>query len=160
DGDWYVYQTNWGAPNTVGPMNRSMFGPNYSRRISNVTDGLSNTLAVAEGYIGHAQMRSCLSTPSVPSDASVGTWSPTNVPPPGPPPPKALARLIGSGATPTGKAKAGGPIGHTRWCNGGVYSSGFTTAMPPGPPVKALSRATGFANAGQNLPMDWDSVDE
>ena len=24
----------------------------------------------------------------------------------------------------------------------------------------ALSRATGFSNAGQNVPMDWDSVDE
>ena len=56
--------------------------------------------------------------------------------------------------------KAGGPIGHTRWCNGGVYYSGFTTAMPPNRTVKAISRATGYADAGQNVPMDWDSVDE
>ena len=31
--------------------------------------------------------------------------------------------------TATGHVKAGGPIGHTRWCNGGVYYSGFTTAI-------------------------------
>src|SRR5262249_4474286 len=49
---------------------------------------------------------------------------------------------------------------HTRWCNGGVYYSGFTTAMPPNSPVRAVSRAAGFSNAGQSLPMDWDSADE
>ena len=32
--------------------------------------------------------------------------------------------------------------------------------MTPNPSVKALSRATGFANAGQNVQMDWDSTDE
>jgi prepilin-type processing-associated H-X9-DG protein len=41
-----------------------------------------------------------------------------------------------------------------------VYYSGFTTAMTPNPAVKAQSRATGFANAGQLVPMDWDSTDE
>ena len=59
DGDWYVWSVNWGATNSVGPMNRSLFGPNYSRKISDVTDGTSNTLMASEGYIGHAQMRSC-----------------------------------------------------------------------------------------------------
>ena len=43
-------------------MNRSLFGPNYSRRIAMITDGTSNTLMAAEGYIGHAQMRSCGTT--------------------------------------------------------------------------------------------------
>lgn len=84
DGDWYVWSVNWGSVNSVGPMNRSMFGPNYSRRLAMVTDGLSNTLAVSEGYIGHAQMRSCMSSPSAPSDSTTGTWTPTNVPPPVP----------------------------------------------------------------------------
>lgn len=41
-----------------------------------VTDGLSNTVMASEGLIGHAQMRSCMSTPSVPSDPITGTWSP------------------------------------------------------------------------------------
>ena len=160
DGDWYVYSIIWGATNSVGPQNRTLFGPNYSRKISEVSDGLSNTLMASEGLIGHAQMRSCLKTPSSPSDASAGTWSPTNVPLPGPNSASALQSLITSCGTATGKAKAGGPIGHTRWCNGGVYYSGFTTAMPPNQRVATASRATGFANAGQVLPMDWNSVDE
>ena len=160
DGDWYVHSIIWGASNVIGPMNRSMFGPNYARRIAMVTDGLSNTLAVSEGYIGHAQMRSCLNTPAVPSDPVTGTWSPTNVPPPGPSSAAALAYVIATCPTATGKAKAGGPIGHTRWCNGGVYYSGFTTAMPPDIHVTARSRAIGFSNGGNVLPMDWDSIDE
>jgi prepilin-type N-terminal cleavage/methylation domain-containing protein/prepilin-type processing-associated H-X9-DG protein len=160
DGDWYVWSINWGPPNSVGPMNKSLFGPNYSRRIAMVTDGLSNTLMASEGLIGHAQMRSCMSSPSVPSDPITGTWSPTNVPAPGSASVQALVSVIASCGTATGKVKAGGPIGHTRWCNGGVYYSGFTTAMPPNPTVNAISRATGFANGGQNVQMDWDSVDE
>ena len=84
----------------------------------------------------------------------------TNVPLPGPNSAAALAYQINNCGTATGKIKAGGPIGHTRWANGGVYYSGFTTAMPPNQTVSTVSRAIGFANAGQNLPMDWDSVDE
>jgi prepilin-type N-terminal cleavage/methylation domain-containing protein/prepilin-type processing-associated H-X9-DG protein len=160
DGDWYVWSVNWGATNTVGPMNRSLFGPNYSRSIAMVTDGTSNTLAAAEGYIGHGQYRSCLTTPTAPSDASVGTWTPTNVPAPGPNSTAALISLIGSCGATTGKVKAGGPIGHTRWLNGGVYYSGFTTAMPPNSPVKAVSRASTSTNGGQTVLEDWDSVDE
>ena len=142
DGDWYVYSTNWGATNSVGPQNTTMFGPNFSRKIAAVTDGLSNTLMAAEGLIGHAQMRSCLTTPTAPSDASVGTWTPTNTPLPGPNSAAALMSLINSCGTASGKIKAGGPIGHTRWCNGGVYYSGFTTAMPPNQKVGTVSRAT------------------
>jgi len=161
DGDWYVFSVNWGSTNSAGPMNRSLFGPNYSRSVAMATDGLSNSLMASEGFIGHAQMRSCSSNPmSSPSDASVGTWSPTNVPAPGPNSAAALASLINSCGTATGKAKAGGPVGHTRWCNGGVYYSGFTTAMPPNQTVSTVSRATGFANAGRTLPMDWDWIDE
>ena len=159
DGDWYVFSINWSTtPPSPGMQNRSMFGPNYCRTIASVTDGMSNTLMASEGLIGHAQMRSCLTTPTAPSDASVGTWTPTNVPAPGAASTAALAALINSCAS-TGK-KAGGPIGHSRWCNGGVYYSGFTTAMPPNQNVSTVSRATGTVNVGQNLPMDWDSVDE
>ena len=161
DGDWYVYSINWNTkPPTFGPQNRSLFGPNYCRTIAAVTDGLSNTLMAAEGLIGHAQMRGCLSSPTAPSDASVGTWTPYNIPLPGPASTAALTSLINSCSAATGKIKAGGPIGHSRWCNGGVYYSGFTTAMPPNQTVSTASRATGFSNAGRVLAMDWDSVDE
>jgi prepilin-type N-terminal cleavage/methylation domain-containing protein/prepilin-type processing-associated H-X9-DG protein len=115
---------------------------------------------IDDGSLGNTLMRSCLTTPNSPSDASVGTWSPYNVPAPGPNSTNALLALINSCGTATGKVKAGGPIGHTRWCNGGVYYSGFTTAMPPNSNVSTASRANGFSNAGKVLPMDWDSVDE
>jgi len=160
DGDWYVYSIIWGTTNSIGPQNRSIFGPNYARRIAGVTDGLSNTLMAAEGYIGHAQMRSCMNSPAVPSDSITGTWSPTNIPLPGPNSLSALAQVIAACGTATGKVKAGGPIGHTRWANGGVYYSGFTTAVTPNGSVTAVSRAIGFSNAGQNVQMDWDSIDE
>jgi prepilin-type N-terminal cleavage/methylation domain-containing protein/prepilin-type processing-associated H-X9-DG protein len=160
DGDWYVWSVNWGTTNSVGPMNRSMFGPTYARTIAMVTDGLSNTLMASEGYIGHAQMRSCLNTPMTPSDPITGQWTPYNVPAPGPNSDAALAYVINNCGTATGKTKAGGPIGHTRWCNGGVYYSGFTTAETPNSKVSALSRATNTSDGGRILPMDWDSVDE
>ncbi|MGO9465634.1 MAG: hypothetical protein ACLQIB_23035 [Isosphaeraceae bacterium] len=83
-----------------------------------ITDGTSNTLSCSAGYIGHAQMRSCMNTPAASSDPSVGGWTPTNVPLPGPNSANALALLINSCGTATGKVKAGGPIGHTRWANG------------------------------------------
>ena len=154
DGDWYVWSVTATAPYAPGPPNRSLFGPNASRKIASVTDGLSNTLMASEGYIGHGQKRGC--TPA-PSDASVGTWTPTNVPLPGPNSTAALTALLASCSTSSG-VKAGGPIGHTRWCNGGVYYSGFTTAMPPNPNVTAVSLAVGFSNAGKTVPMDWASV--
>jgi prepilin-type N-terminal cleavage/methylation domain-containing protein/prepilin-type processing-associated H-X9-DG protein len=158
DGDWYVWSVNWGSTNSVGPRNTAAFGPNYSRALAQFTDGVSNTLAMSEGYIAHAQYRGCMTTPSVPSDPTTGTWSPTNVPAPGAPSAAALASLIASCNTKT--PKNGGPIGHTRWCNGGVYYSGFTTAMPPNQQVRAVSQATGTINFGKSMPMDWDSVDE
>jgi len=161
DGDWYVWSVNWTTPPyTVGPKNRSLFGPNYARTIASVTDGTSNTLMASEAYIGHAQMRSCGTTPAFPSDPVTGTYSFTNIPPPGPASMTALAYLINNCSTKTGKAKAGGPIGHTRWTNGGVYYTGFTTANTPNSNVSTASRAVGFSNAGQILPMDWDWVDE
>jgi prepilin-type N-terminal cleavage/methylation domain-containing protein/prepilin-type processing-associated H-X9-DG protein len=162
DGDWYVWSVNWTTtPYSVGPMNKSMFGPNFSRRIAMVTDGLSNTLMASEGLIGHAQMRSCSSNSnSTPSDSVTGTWTTDIVPLAGLNSQNALTEVINACTTKTGKAKAGGPIGHTRWCNGGVYYSGFTTAMPPNSPVLAQSRAIGFSNGGQVVPMDWDYIDE
>ncbi|QEH39011.1 Type II secretion system protein G precursor [Aquisphaera giovannonii] len=160
DGDWYVWSVNWGATNSVGPMNRSMFGPNYARRISMVTDGLSNTIMASEGLIGHNQMRSCIKTPTPPSDSVTGTWTPTSVPAPGGPSVQALSEVIASCGTKTTSVKAGGPIGHTRWCNGGVYYSGVTTAMTPNPSVKASNNATGTVGYGSMVQMDWDSTDE
>jgi prepilin-type N-terminal cleavage/methylation domain-containing protein/prepilin-type processing-associated H-X9-DG protein len=161
DGDWYVWSVNWGATNSVGPQNRSMFGPNYSRRIAAVTDGTSNTLMAAEGLIGHPQMRGCYPPNTAISDPVTGNYAFNNVPAPGAASAAALAfqvQVNDCANQPNGKVKAGGPIGHTRWANGGVYYSGFTTAMPPNQGVTAVSR--GGSNKGQTVAMDWDSVDE
>jgi prepilin-type processing-associated H-X9-DG protein/prepilin-type N-terminal cleavage/methylation domain-containing protein len=166
DGNWYVWSVNWSSTgNTVGPMNSSLFGPNYSRRIAQVTDGTSNTLMAAEGFIGHAQMRSCATGGATISDPVTGTYSPTNFPLPGPASAAALTYQINNCPGSVGKIKQGGPIGHTRWANGGVYYSGFTTAMPPNQGISTVSQAYFSAgvpatNFGQNLAMDWDSVDE
>ncbi len=140
-------------------MNRSAFGPNYSRSIAMFTDGMSNSILAAEGLIAHGQFRSCMSTSASPSISAGGfSFSPTNVPAPGPQSASVLASAIASCSSKS--PKNGGPIGHTRWCNGGVYYSGFTTAMPPNQQVSAVSKATGTVNAGKNAPMDWDTVDE
>jgi prepilin-type N-terminal cleavage/methylation domain-containing protein/prepilin-type processing-associated H-X9-DG protein len=158
DGDWYVWSVNWTGGNSIGQMNRSMFGPNYARRIAMITDGTSNTIAASEGLIGHGQMRSCGNTPNYPSDPVTGTYSYTNIPAPGPASVAALAYQIANCSTPNGKAKAGGPIGHTRAFDGGVYYSGFTTAITPNGDPTGTSRAS--VNSGQVYAMDWDWVDE
>jgi prepilin-type N-terminal cleavage/methylation domain-containing protein/prepilin-type processing-associated H-X9-DG protein len=160
DGDWYVWSVNWTTPPyTPGPMNRSLFGPNYSRRIAQITDGTSNTLMASESYIGHPQMRSCSGTAGTQvMDPITGVYSFTNIPPPGPASAAALLYQINNCGAKTGHSKAGGPIGHTRWANGGVYYSGFTTAMTPNSNVSTVSRAP--QNMGQNVPMDWDWIDE
>jgi prepilin-type processing-associated H-X9-DG protein len=64
------------------------------------------------------------------------TANPISIPAPGAASLTALASLIAS------CANAPAPVGHTRWANGGVYYSGFTTALPP------------------NQPVDWDWIDE
>ena len=78
DGDWYVWSVNWnGGSNPIGPMNRSMFGPNYARRIAMITDGTSNTMAASEGLIGHGQMRSCMGGGTTPSRIRLPGRTPT-----------------------------------------------------------------------------------
>jgi prepilin-type N-terminal cleavage/methylation domain-containing protein/prepilin-type processing-associated H-X9-DG protein len=161
DGDWYVWSVNWTTPPyTAGPQNRSLFGPDYARRIAAITDGTSNTLMASEGTIAHAQMRSCGKTPGPPSDPITGPYSFTNIPSPGPASQAALLYQINHCGAKNGSSKAGGPIGRGHWWDGGVYYSGFTTANTPNCSVSTISRATGYSNAGQNLPMDWDWVDE
>jgi prepilin-type N-terminal cleavage/methylation domain-containing protein/prepilin-type processing-associated H-X9-DG protein len=133
DGDWYVYSITYGSPNQIGPRNRALFGPTYVRTLSQVTDGLSNTLAVSEGLIGHPQARKCGTAGSDPPGFVSVTMS---QPAPGPASLAMLASLVKSCGKPII------PEGHTRWANGGVYYSGITTANTP------------------NQPVDWDWIDE
>ena len=96
-------------PNTIGPQNRTMFGPNYARRIAAVTDGLSNTLAGLRRLHRPCPDAKLHEFAGGAFRPSYGTWSPTNVPLPGPNSAAALASLIASCGTATGKVKAGGP---------------------------------------------------
>ena len=79
-----------------------------------------------------------------PRDRDTGAYSSTNIPAPGQASIAALSYLINNRGTATGKVKAGGPIGHTRWTNGGVYYSGFITAITPDGEPTTISCATGF----------------
>lgn len=143
-GDWYVWSVSGSA---LGPINRSAFGPTVSRSLAQFTDGLTNSLLASEGYIGHVQARDCFTFPTAPSDPTTGAWSPTNVPTPQNSP-AALAAVVQACS---GSKKFGVPQGHTRWTNGGVYYSGFTTAVPPNPKV---------GNGAAGRPFDWVSIDE
>ena len=165
DGDWYVWSVNWTTPPySPGLQNRSLFGPNYARKIAAITDGTSNTLMASEGYIGHPQMRSVSgTTPAAPSDPVTQTYSYTNIPAPGPASQAALLYQIKSTAArrPARRKRADRSAScATRWCDGGVYYSGFTTANTPNCTVSTISRATGFSDAGANVAMDWDWADE
>jgi prepilin-type N-terminal cleavage/methylation domain-containing protein/prepilin-type processing-associated H-X9-DG protein len=134
-GDWYVWSNG-------GPINRSAFGPNNCRGIASFVDGLSNTLAASEGYIGHLQARSCYNSPTSPPG-----MTPMSVPDPS----SSVAALQSLLAACTGSSRFGQAAGHTRWTNGGVYYSGITTAVPPN---------THVVPAGWSQPFDWVSIDE
>ncbi len=138
-GDWYVWSINGSS---IGPVNRSAFGPNVSRTIAGFTDGLSNSIMMSEGTIGHLQARDCYTTPTAPPG-----MSPTSVPDPS----SSLATLKTLIQACSGSKKYGIPAGFTRWTNGGVYYTGITTAVTP----NAKVIPTGFTKS-----FDWVSIDE
>ena len=139
-GDWYVWSINGAG---IGLQNRSAFGPTMVRRWAEFTDGLSNTLMASEGYIGHIQARDCYKYPNYPATMS----GPYAIPAPE----ASVAALQTEIQNCSGSKKFGKPFGHTRWCNGGVYYSGITTAVPPNTKVSV---------AGSSLSFDWVSADE
>jgi prepilin-type N-terminal cleavage/methylation domain-containing protein/prepilin-type processing-associated H-X9-DG protein len=134
-GDWFVWAQG-------AAMNRSAFGPNYSRKLAMFLDGLSNSMAASEGYIGHLQARACYTYPTSPPG-----MSPSAVPTPD----VSVATLASLLAACSGSSRFGQKAGHTRWTNGGVYYSGITTAVPPN---------TNVTYPGFSGPFDWVSIDE
>jgi prepilin-type N-terminal cleavage/methylation domain-containing protein/prepilin-type processing-associated H-X9-DG protein len=134
-GDWFVWAQG-------APLNRAAFGPNASRTLAMFTDGLSNTMAASEGYIGHLQARQCYTYPTAPPG-----MTPTSVPAPD----VSVATLKQLLSDCSGSPRFGQKAGHTRWTNGGVYYSGITTAVPPN---------TNVTYPGFSGPFDWVSVDE
>jgi prepilin-type N-terminal cleavage/methylation domain-containing protein/prepilin-type processing-associated H-X9-DG protein len=130
-GDWYVWEE-------LGLINRVAFSPNVSKRLAQITDGLSNTLVFSESQIGHYEFRKCSSLggmtynsyPDVPgTPAMIRTIAPTCSPPPD-----------------------SGPRGHVSWTNGSVFNSGVTTANTPNGKV--------FVSGFANFPYDLVTIDE
>jgi prepilin-type N-terminal cleavage/methylation domain-containing protein/prepilin-type processing-associated H-X9-DG protein len=128
EGDWYVF---W----TMGPVNRSAFGPNISKTLAQFTDGLSNTMVFSESQILHYQLRSC---------GSAGGMTPTSFPDTTQSP--ALIMNIAPTCTKTGA------FGHVNWANGSVFNCGVTTALTPNTKVIALP--------GDPKPYDVVTTDE
>jgi prepilin-type N-terminal cleavage/methylation domain-containing protein/prepilin-type processing-associated H-X9-DG protein len=110
EGDWYVYGGNGGMPN------RSAFGPNLSRRLAALTDGLSQTVLGAEVKTRIAAYHDC------PTVVPPALASPSVLPDP-----SAVLATIAAAASGC-RAPASG---HTRWCNGNTFYDGLTTALPP-----------------------------
>ena len=115
-GDWYVF--SW--PNATNPASGAgspstgAFAVNLARSLAQFTDGTSNTILYSEIRSFQPSMK-CGSL--FPAAASAG---PGSFPGPNDPLPAAYA----------GCAKVD-DVKHSRWSNGGVYHSGFTTAWTP-----------------------------
>jgi type II secretory pathway pseudopilin PulG len=105
-GTWFVYDpaTNEGGD---GP-----FHPNSNLKLSQVVDGTSNTLAVAE----------------------VKAWTPYNRN--GGPPSTAIPADAAAAATILASGTEAKDTGHTEWPDGRVHHTGFTAAMTPNTVVK------------------------
>jgi prepilin-type N-terminal cleavage/methylation domain-containing protein/prepilin-type processing-associated H-X9-DG protein len=106
EGDWYVW---WLA----GPQNRSAFSPNFSRRLAQFTDGLSNTMVFGETQISHYQLRKC---------SSNGGMTPDSFPDTSQSP--AFIQSMASQCSETAQS-------HQKWANGKVFFNGLTTALTP-----------------------------
>ncbi len=111
-GDWYV----WNGVAAAGPPCRSAFGVNFSRRWSDFTDGVSNTLLLSEVKNYQVTLRDC------------GPFSlindPHHVPSPSADPLSVCPEYHGGGCTVFRNA-------HTQWVEMSSHHNGFTTAWPP-----------------------------
>jgi prepilin-type processing-associated H-X9-DG protein len=112
-GDWFV----WGGFN--GTQNRCAFGPNRSRRLAEITDGLSATLFAAEVKARQASSN-CRHT-TLPS-----VNDPNRIPSPYADP-YDVAPEYDNGACVTQNQSEF----HTEWSDGNAHAAGFTTAWPP-----------------------------
>jgi prepilin-type N-terminal cleavage/methylation domain-containing protein/prepilin-type processing-associated H-X9-DG protein len=125
-GDWFI----WGGFN--GPQNRSAFGPNRSRRLAEFTDGLSNTMVVAE-VMTNQPASNCRHT-ALPS-----VNDPDNIPSPFADP-YSVAPEYDNGTCVTQNQSEF----HTEWSDGNAHAAGFTTAWPPNKVILGRVAYLGF----------------
>ncbi|AGA29346.1 DUF1559 domain-containing protein [Singulisphaera acidiphila] len=118
DGDWYVF--SWPDTPTSqigsggGTPSRGAFAVNQARSIAQFVDGTSNTILFSEVKSFQPRIK-CGSLFS-----GISSSAPTSFPGPNDP----LPAQYTSCGVPDNKF-------HSRWSNGGVYHTGFTTAWPP-----------------------------
>jgi len=110
-GDWYV----WLGP-VNAPPNRSAFGVNISRRWAAFTDGMSQTLLMAEVKNYQPYVRDCGPLQFI--------NNPNNIPSPYADPLAIAPEYLAVGCTFLLNA-------HTQWAEVTVHHIGFTTAWPP-----------------------------
>ena len=109
-GDWYAWG-GFGALDT-----RGVFGPNLSRRVADLTDGTSNTVAATDVK---AWQPICMKGGPI-----TNMIDPANIP---------SANIAPTGATPDYLSSlcASASQGHTAWVDGNTQETGMTTAWPP-----------------------------
>jgi hypothetical protein len=106
------------------------FVVNASLRPANFTDGMTNTLALAEVKAFNADF--------------IDGGAPTA---PNTPPPSSPADIVGFGGTFTPN------FGHTQWVNGLIIHTGFTTTFPPNTMIPYVNPAD-----GRTYDMDFTSI--
>ena len=109
-GEWYV----WGGFSAV--RNTAPFGPNRSRRFSEFTDGLSNTMVGSEALAKQPVYRDCGGLMMVKNI--------NNIPDTSENPETVLPELQGG-------AKCELKYGHSEWTDGQAHHTGITTAWTP-----------------------------
>lgn len=130
-GDWFL----WGG--FAGPENRAMFGPNRSRRVAEIVDGLSQTVAAAEVktyqpiYICDNAQLSVVNNPN-------------SIPLP-------TADYLAVAPEYLGGCRLYA-LAHTEWSDGNCHATGFNTAWPPN------KITLGMPN--QDVDMDVQSTNE
>jgi len=113
----------------LGGANDGMFGVNQSRKVRDIIDGMSKTVAAADGKSWQPSLRVCGSTPS----ATVPT-------------PDQVRDMIANNTL--GCTTAKDPWG-TRWANGASYYSGMTFVLPPNYST-IFQGPSGYVFSGQN----------
>jgi prepilin-type N-terminal cleavage/methylation domain-containing protein/prepilin-type processing-associated H-X9-DG protein len=134
-GDWYV----WGG--FAMYPNRTAFSPNRSRRHSEFSDGMTNTIVASEVKTRQDERTDCGNFAFI--------NSPGQVPDPSAPPGQFPQINDGSMCTQDS-------AGHTAWADGQVNQSGMTTAWSPNTKVSGQSNTSFYF--GLDDPPDLDLI--
>ncbi|HEY4309418.1 MAG TPA: DUF1559 domain-containing protein [Pirellulales bacterium] len=124
EGTWFIYDP------VTGSVGDGAFMPNQTYRPSDITDGLSNTMAMSEGVAYQANM-----------------WDTTNPSTLGVAPPQSVSDL---------QQYFGGTFdsfGHTEWVEGDIHETGYTTTLTPNTKVPYTNPAD-----GQTYSIDVTSI--